>query len=164
MINKWHCPHTHYEGSFCTDLLPKDTAVTPKIYVYDLPVYWTNCTNEFGQITHTPDVWRWHLYGAELTIPEALNDSQYTTSDPEEADLFYVHVHFYCKGGSIDIPALSETQSFPSTRHLPVIMPYFSNANSELVSRVVDMILQRSHQQGTMNNMHSALHQGCSTA
>lgn len=58
----------------------------PKIYIYDIPG-WSNCTAD----------WRWSIYGAEVVLPLALRQAQiYVTTDPEQADYFYVNAQFYC--------------------------------------------------------------------
>lgn len=60
----------------------------PKIYIYDLPAY-SNCQSHVGGENL--------IYGAEQILPKALRQSQiYVTTNPEEADFFYVDAHLYC--------------------------------------------------------------------
>jgi hypothetical protein len=52
-----------------------------------------------------------HNYGAEQRIPDSLAESRWVTSNPEEADFFYVPAFFYCLHSdytSDDLPELGK--------------------------------------------------------
>ena len=74
---------------------PQDASASPKIYMYNLENNWTH-----GEHPDYPDKsWRYTNYGAEAAIPLELKDSPHLTTDPAEADFFYVNAFFYRRMG-----------------------------------------------------------------
>lgn len=72
----------------------------PRIFIYTLPSRYTTCRRQnYGGAN----------YGAEQRIPDALAESRWVTSNPEEADFFYVPALFYALHSdqmSEDLPEL----------------------------------------------------------
>ncbi|CAN7140450.1 probable glucuronoxylan glucuronosyltransferase F8H [Brassica rapa] len=82
-----------------------------KIYVYDLParfnVDWVTASDRCAS----------HLFAAEVAIHRALlSDSSVRTSDPEEADFFFVPVYVSCNFSTANgFPSLSHARSLISS-------------------------------------------------
>ena len=67
----------------------RTTAGGPKIYTIPLPEQFA-CQEVYTSLILGS------IYAAELKVGEALARSNFTTTDPAEADFFYVPVHLYC--------------------------------------------------------------------
>ena len=79
-----------YQRSW-TDVGGKHAELRPKLFMYELPDHFSKCAPGMNMET-----WQFYNYGAEVMIPRWLNKSTFLTTDPEEADLFYVPALFYC--------------------------------------------------------------------
>ena len=88
----WKCTTnrtTWSQGLYSAD--PKEVYDRPKIYIYDLPYNWTHCAPHVDE-----DFWAIYGYGSEIEVGRYFNRSAHRTSDPEDADLFFVPALFYC--------------------------------------------------------------------
>ncbi|KAK9819900.1 hypothetical protein WJX72_003779 [[Myrmecia] bisecta] len=70
-------------------------APRPQIYIYELPAEYRAC-KIWSEHTEPGKGYEAFNYGTEKRLPEVLRNSSYWTSDPEEADLFYMDAWFYC--------------------------------------------------------------------
>lgn len=93
------CAVDDFNGSFPHYSSPgKEYQVpnAPKIYLYKLPERFRNCSE-----VDTYEAFS--NYGAETYIPTALKESPYVTSNPEEADFFWVTAYLYCISGTFAV-------------------------------------------------------------
>lgn len=70
----------------------------PRIYVYQLPANYT--TTNYADDPNGKGQWG-GLYGLESLFPHLLLSSPYVTTNPDEADFFYMHSFLYHGAGRI---------------------------------------------------------------
>ena len=64
-------------------------SLRPRIYVYDLPPRFTSWIGAFRRGDWTRDHW----YGVDVILHQQLLRSPYRTTDPEQADFFFIPLH-----------------------------------------------------------------------
>lgn len=87
----------------------RNSSIYPRIFVLPLPPIFT-CS--------LSNAYEFKMYGTEKSIPLALARSSFVTSDPADADFFYVPAHIYCtetqlKGAEHKLPLLGEPAVLP---------------------------------------------------
>ncbi|KZV37747.1 hypothetical protein F511_19815 [Dorcoceras hygrometricum] len=121
-----------------------------KVYIYDLP-------SSYNADWLSTERCSGHLFASEVAIHKALMGSEFRTSDPWEADLFFVPVYVSCNFSSVNgFPAIGHARSLMASavRLLSSDFPFWNR------SRGSDHVFVASHDFGscfhTMESMAMA--------
>lgn len=110
-----------------------------KVYVYDLP-------SKYNSDWLSDERCSRHLFAAEVAIHRALLQSEVRTTDPLEADLFFVPVYVTCKFSSVNgFPVIGHARAVMASAVLYVAtqLPFWNR------SRGYDHVFVASHDFGS---------------